>query len=395
MQKKPPILLLAVVLGVVAVGGTALLFSRGAQPTAPAPGAGTVVAAPTATPLPEIRYIANRDIPPRSMITSDMMRRSAISGPMPVGAITSLDDVRGMITKNPIRSGDTVTRDSFIEPIGRAIPANFSIPTGFRAVAISVDPRQTAAGLVDVGDRVDVIVTQKITIDKGPNQFIVGAKDFTAGRTIGTDLLVLAVDESLNAPVPTPTPVPGAPSAAGAVPAGGLPADAAPPPGDGAPPEIRPANNTEGKPEGNVRVILAAPLEIASRLVAANDSGLLHVVLRNPLDGDAELAPETREYPSRTFTISPPGPKPASGGGGGGRSGNGGGSRDRSFAVPDLPDVTVRQTSTGSPMPMPIQASAPVAVDKGGMSGASAESSMRDVMVVRGTEKTRVLVPKR
>ena len=415
MQKKPPVLLIAVVLGIIAIGGTALLLSRATQPTpvAAGGGAGTAVVAPVApTPVPEVRYIANRDIPPRTILTSDMLRRSAISGTKPPGAITSLDDVRGMITSKSIRSGDTVTKDSFIAPLDRANPARFSVPSGFRAVAVYVDPKQTAAGLVDVGDRVDVLVTQKLSIDKRPNQFIVGTKDFTAGRTVGTDLLVLAVEESLDSAVPTPTPPPAAPPppAAGA-PGAPLPADAAPPP-DGAPPEVRPGNNVgpdananakdKPKPEGNIRVILAAPLETASRLVAANDSGVLHIVVRNPLDGDTERGPEVREYPSRTVTVAQTAPKLPSGLGNLGNLGgaNKGGSRAPAFDVPDLPPVTVSQTSSESPTKFPFVPPAPP--QSGGIGGtgkpdtkAPEAPQMRDVMVVRGTEKTRVLVPKR
>ncbi len=406
MQKKPPILLIALVLGIIAVGGTALLLTRGSGQKSAASGdgaPGTLVAlAPTPTPVPEMRYIANRDIPPRTTITSDMLRRTAFSGPKPLGAITSLDDVRGMLTRKTIRSGDTVTEDALIAPLDRVIPANFTIPSGFRAVAIYVDPRQTAAGLVDIGDRVDVLVTQKLTIDKAPNQFVIGTKEFTAGHTVGTNLLVLAVEESLTAPLPTPTP----PPAGAAPPAPPAPADgAAPPPppapADGAPPPANNASPNAGaaasdKPEGNIRVILAAPLETASRLVAANDSGILHVVVRNPLDGDSERAPEVREYPSRTITIKNPN---ANGGAGTTRNqgGSGGGRSGPAFPIPDLPDVTVSQNVPAAPpMPMPIQASAPSS-DGGGMTAPSGPPApqTRDVMVVRGTEKTRVIVPKR
>lgn len=405
MQKKSPILLIAAVLGIIALGGTALLLTRGSAPQPVAATPGTDVAAPVApTPVPEMSYIANRDIPPRTVLTSDMLRRSAISGPKPPGAITSLDDVRGMITSKTIRSGDTVTAASFIEPLDRAIPARFTIPSGFRAVAIYVDPKQTAAGLVDVGDRVDVLVTQKLTVDKAPNQFVIGTKDFTAGRTVGTNLLVLAVEESLDTPVARPTPLPAAPAPAnGAAPAANapLPADAAPPPppppGDGAPPEVRDGNNApaaNNKPEGNIRVILAAPLETASRLVAANDSGILHVVVRNPLDGDAERGPEVREYPSRTITIAQPkqssGPANLGGGSGGSNSGP-------AFPVPDLPVVTVSQTDPAPPEPKPFKV--PSSGDGAGNGTpepkAPSGPEMRDVMVVRGTEKTRVIVPKR
>ncbi len=410
MQKKPPILLFAVVLGILALGGTALLLSRRSAPQSAAP-AGTEVSAPapTPTPVPEVRYIANRDIPPRTVLTSDMMRRSAISGPKPPGAISNLDDVRGLITSKTIRAGDTVTRDAFIDPLGRVIPANFSIPSGFRAVAIYVDPQQTAAGLVDVGDRVDVLVTQKLTIDKGPNQFIVGAKDFTVGRTVGTDLLVLAVEQSLNAPtiIPTPVPAAGATGAAPAAPTTGdaaaLPADAAPPPSGAAPagaapaagatPEVRPAGAGDKAGEvGKIRVILAAPIETASRLVAANDSGTLHVIVRNPLDGDTERGPEVREYPSRTITIAQAKPS----GGGGPISLGGGSGGGPAFPVPDLPDVTVAQTGSAPPMPMPVP-DAPSSGDSVADTAATSPAgpATRDVMVVRGTEKTRVIVPKR
>ncbi len=394
MQKKPPILPIAIGLGVLAVGGTAFLLSRGpaAPPPATAPGTQVALAA-SPTPVPEMRYIANRDIPPRTIMTSDMLRRTAVSGPPTPGAITSLDDVRGMITNKPISSGDTITKDSFTEPLGRVIPANFTIPSGFRAVAIYVNPMQTAAGLVDVGDRVDVIATQKLSFDKQPNQFIIGAKEFTTGRTIGTDLLVLAVEKSLEAPVvkPTPTPAPGAAPGAAPAPAADLPADAAAPPSGGtAPAETR--ADAPAAPAGNIRVILAAPLEIASRLVSANEGGTLHVVVRNPLDGDAEASPETREYPSRTITVRQP-----TGGGGGNNSGGGRSSGGGpAFPVPELPPVTVSQ-STGStpPMPMPV----PASPSSGGMTmPAGTEPSgppMSDVMVVRGTEKTRVIVPKR
>ena len=401
MQKKPPILPIAAVLGVIAIGGTALLLTRGSAPAAPPPAstpATQVSVAATPTPVPEMRYIANRDIPPRTAITSDMLRRTAVSGTMPPGAISSLDDVRGMITGKTIRSGDTITSEAFVEPLDRAIPANFSIPSGFRAVAIYVNPQQTAAGLVDVGDRVDVIATQKLSIDKEPNQYVVGTKEFIAGRTIGTNLLVLAVEDSLNKPVvqTKPTPTPAAAGAAAGAP-GALPADAAAPPADAAP---APAGGTApadakdkpdaaaAKPAGNIRVILAAPLETASRLVAANEGGTLHVVVRNPLDGDAEGAPETREYPSHTITVR----QPANGGGGSVPRGVSG----PSFPMPDLPPVTVSQnTGTAPPMPMPVPAGA--ATGGMGMTAPAepASPATRDVMVVRGTEKTRVIVPKR
>ena len=409
MQKKLPILPIAAGLGIVAIGGTALLLTMKPAPPAPAPvegGATQVALAATPTPVPEMRYIANRDIPPRTVLTSDMMRRSAVSGPMPPGAIVSLDDVRGKITSKPIRSGDTITSDALISPLGRVIPANFTVPSGFRAVAVYVDPQQTAAGLVDVGDRVDVIATRKLTLaaDK-PDERVLGAKEITAGRTIATDLLVLAVDASLNAPPPvapaaTPAPAADAAPAAGQ-PAPGqpaLPADAAPPPASGnapsdpAPAETRPADGAAAPASGaKIRVLLAAPLETASRLVSANADGMLHLVVRNPLDGDAERAPETREYPGRV--IIDPSLKTKE------NSAPSGNIAPSPFPMPDMPPVTVSQnTDSAPPMPMPV----PNSNNSSGLGAMTmpvpsqpAAPTTREVMVVRGTEKTRVIVPKR
>ena len=404
MQTKTPILLATIVLGVLAIGGVGLIMLKPA-PTAPAPtasGPGVAQAATAPTPVPQMRFIAARDIPPRVQITSDMLRRTEVAGANVPGAITSLDDLRGKITSVGIASGDVVTEDDLVPKLARAIPARFEVPSGFRAVAIYVDPTQTAAGMVDVGDRVDVIVTQKLEFDKAERQYIVGAKQFSAGRTIATDLLVLAVDKSLATPIPTPTPAAddkgkAAPGGAVAAP-NGLPADAAPPPAGGtAPAEVRPNGaSPDAAAGGKTRVFLAAPLEIASRLVTANDGGILHVVIRNPQDGDNALAPETREYPSRLITLAKP--KENNGGGGGGGGFSGGGEPAMPMPLPALPDVTVTNSSPAPPpVPMPIQAAAP---ESGGGSGEMASAApsgppMADVMVVRATEKSRVLVPQR
>ena len=204
-MKTSPILPVAIVLGVLAIGGTAFVLTRSAAPAASGAGTAVAAAAPTPTPQPQMRYIANRDIPPRTAITADMIRRTAITGALPPDAITSLDQVRGLITNTSIRSGEPITRAALTPRIKRVKLANFEVPTGFRAVAVYVDGGQTAAGLVDVGDRVDVIATKKLALvaDKDDER-VLGAKETVAGRTIATNLLVLGVDASLNETPPVP-----------------------------------------------------------------------------------------------------------------------------------------------------------------------------------------------
>jgi Flp pilus assembly protein CpaB len=354
-RNNTPVLLITVVLGVLALGATFFLMTRGSGTATPPP------TAAVPTPTPAARWVAISDIPPRTRVNSTMLRREAQSGPVPADAITSLDDIRGVITRERIGRGETVLRTSFNPTLRRQVAANFEIPSGFRAVAIWVDPDQTAAGLVDIGDRVDVIANHKLTYEKGARQLVVGAQSFTAARTIGQNLLVLGVDKSIKAPEPTPTPVPGA---------------AAPPP---PPPTPVPAPGAIAR----TRILLAAPPEIASRLVAAADQGTLHVTIRNPSDGDQGAIPETREYPSRIYTQAPE--KAAA------TLTNNlsksydklteriGNSFEKSMGTDSsVPPLTVPQPTSGGP------------TDETTLAPAE-----KEITVVRGTEKTRVLVPRR
>jgi Flp pilus assembly protein CpaB len=234
---------------------------------------------------------------------------------------------------------------------------------GMRAVGIWVDPDETAAGLVDVGDHVDVVATHKLTWDKGPNQFVIGAQGFTAGRTIAQDLVVLAVDRSIEAPTPTPTaaaPAPGAPNGAPA--AGG-----APPP----PPPAPTAVPAPGSAAAKTRVLVAAKPDVAAHLIAANDQGVLNITIRNPLDANENKpVPEAHEYPSRVVTIKPVAAKPQKAE-----------SPWSIFAPPRMPAMP----KTGSRLPSPVTVTVP---------GTPAPVPTRDVTVIRGTEKTRVLLPR-
>ena len=367
-RNNTPVLLIAIVLGVLALGTTAFMMLR---PAAPPPTANGAAAVAPPTPAPVARYVAARDIPPRTVVNSTMLRRDFQPGAVPAGAITSIDDLNGQLTSEPISAGQTVLLSSFTPALRRQVKANIPIPAGLRGVAIWVDPSQTAAGLVDVGDRVDVISTHRLTYDKGPRQFVQGAANFTTGRTIAENVLVLAVDESIAAPAPTPTPLPGA-----AADPAGAPTPVPPPP----PPATGPTRK---------RVLLAALPEVAARLVASNDQGILHITIRNPNDAVPALVPEAREYPSRIYT-APPEKSAGSG------SANAGGSRPTQNAptfpnmgpIPTLPPPTPVRGPTNATIPSPPMTVGP-AVEMPTM------PASKEITVIRGTEKTRVIVPQR
>jgi Flp pilus assembly protein CpaB len=363
-RNNSPILLATIALGLLAILGAAFFFLSG-QSSGPAQ---PVAAVPTPTPAPVERWVAAREIPPRTAITPAMLRKTAITGPAPADAITKLSDVNGQITTETIPVGQTIALSSFTKRLGRATPASFSIPSGSRAVAIYVDPDSTAAGLVDVGDRVDVVATHRLHQEKDNDTRVYGAVDFTAGRLIGSNLLVLGVDKSLSAPKPTPTPAPGAP---GDAVAGGPPPQPTPPP-----PPPQPGQVVK------IRVLLAASPEVATSLLAAADQGTLNVIVRNPLDADTEEVPEAREYPSFKVRV-PPTPAPPMGGGGG--NGNLGGGRLPTPVFPTpIPMATVE--------PAPIAPTNPSAPTTG---GDQIPPNSSEVTVIRGTEKTRVIVPQR
>lgn len=374
MQPKlSPLLMATAALGVLALGGLGYVF-LGNQGSAPAPTPNAGAPAPTPTPVPSVQWVARYNIPPRTMVTPDMLRRQSVAGKSPDGAITDLSQINGEITNDTIAYGQPVTLTSFTPSIKRVIPANFAIPTSYRAVAVYVDSTSTAAGLVDVGDHVDVIAVHRLTMEKEKNQMVVGATQFSAGRLIGTDLRVLAVDKSLEAPPPTPTPA--ATAAGQAAPAAGN----APPPTPTPPPGAN-GNGDRGAPSGGkIRVLLAAPVDVATRLVAANDQGTLHLTIRNPADSDSSASPEAREYPSRLVTQKEVSAQARDIGRNVAK-----GMQDTLGPIPKMPPM-----GTGM-MPTPAPPVVVTVVPTPGPTG----PPTTDITVIRGTEKTRVIVPQR
>jgi hypothetical protein len=141
------------------------------------------------------------------------------------------------------------------------------------------------------------------------------------------------------------------------------------------------------------RVILAAPPTVAPALVAANEAGSLHITIRDPNSRERFPIAETRQYPTRFVNV----PKRQTGGGGGGGagapSGGGGGSNSGNRVVnnPFVGPITLPPASGGGGGGAGFSAPPPT-TPVGGVPPAAAGS---EVTVIRGTEKTRVIVPPR
>lgn len=368
-----PIIIGAVLFGILAIGLTFYALLGGSSPT-PAPTVADQSAQPAGSGSTAL--VARRPIYPRTVITRDMLEEAEGDAAATPNAITNPYDVVGRLANRTIQAGQIVTSDALTTGIGRVIPANIPIPAGLRGVAIWVDPSQTTAGLVDVGDRVDVILIQNRSDAKlNPTTT---TTDVTRGRTIAQDLEVLAVDRSILESRPAATDA--APNAAGGTaPAGG----AAPGTPGAAPPPPPPANQPPGT-EQRIRVILAASPEIAQLLVTADDKGTLHITLRNPTSRERFVIAENRE----TAPAGPPAPAAA------------GAARPAAAASGDSGRAPSRPANTdynrfdptftaGPPLPPPSQNIPPAKVDSTPMPAPG-----KDVTVIRGTEKTRVIVPR-
>ncbi len=388
-RNNRPMIIGAIALGVIALFATLYTLLGGSPPANP--NAANVAAQAPAAPT-KTQFVAIRDIPPRTPLTPALFRQEAVpENEIPAGAITDLTSLSGMLSKQLIPQGGVATAAMATRSVQRVIDANFPIRPDMRAVAIYVDPVQTAAGLVDVGDHVDVIATHHFALVAAPNTRVEGAGQIATGRVIGQNLVVLAVEKSLAAAAAAPTPVPPpAAGAAGAPAAGGA---AAPVPG----PTPAPPPGSEVR----TRVLLEAPIEVATRLVAAGEEGKLHIVIRNPSSFDHFPVPEAHEYPSHLVALPPTRPAAS--------AAPAASARTVSSSNSDSQGATRRRRSSESlselnppapQLPIPDMHPVPPAqVSSGGLPGPSAPVAPQgppenEVTVIRGTEKTRVLVPR-
>ncbi|HEY0076394.1 MAG TPA: Flp pilus assembly protein CpaB [Abditibacteriaceae bacterium] len=351
MNRNNLILIGLVALFLVGAGLTAFVFMRPAgQPAA---------TGPNPTPAPVRSFVAKRYIPPRTVITADMLTESSDS-PAVAGAISDVDLAVGKLTKEPIEERQVVTTTMITDDLDRAIPATFRIPRrDLRAVGIWVDPLQTAAGLVDKGDRVDIVAVHKLKLT-GAN-----ASEITSGRTIAQDLEVLGVDRSLNVAV-QPTPVPAAPGAA-------APAPPAPTP----PPQ--PGQKTF------TRVVVAALPEVAERLIAANLSGELHITIRDPQTREAFPIVEAREYPAQSADPLAQKVREAAV-----QDAIEARRRERQLAYNVRERTVMKRFEKTTVIPNPTLP--PARIDNYPVP--TPMPNVHEITVVRGTEKTRVVVPR-
>ena len=103
--------------------------------------------------------------------------------------------LRGYVVRETLVEGAPLTRSAVVGPRQRGFLAAVLRP-GTRAVTIRVGPATSHAGLVDPGDRVDVILSAELAVEGGERSVF--------ARTIVEDVRVVAIDRQVGSGADSP-----------------------------------------------------------------------------------------------------------------------------------------------------------------------------------------------
>ncbi len=158
-----------IVLGIAVTAGIgALMLMRGDRQPAPPPEP-QVVTAPAPTVQTTQVLVASADLPMgRTISEADLRWQEWPADAVPAGLVTRTegtridDDIAGSIARSQILAGEPIRRERLIRADGGGFMSAI-LPTGKRAVAISIDTRgsSTAGGFILPNDRVDVLRTHR------------------------------------------------------------------------------------------------------------------------------------------------------------------------------------------------------------------------------------------
>ena len=190
-MQKARLMLIVLLVGVVpltAIIGGAWWYFR-PKPVAPAP-----KAAPAPKPLPVV-LTASKDLAVGSLITANdilwsPLRNGAILSAHMLRGKTKPDDVIGAVVRRAVFEGTPLTWSSIVRP-GQYGFLAAALKPNHRAVTILVNRATGQAGLIYPGDRVDVILTVKVS--EGNT-----SKTNTFTGTILEDIRVVAVNRQVD-----------------------------------------------------------------------------------------------------------------------------------------------------------------------------------------------------
>ena len=148
----------------------------------------------TAVAPSRIAYVASHDVPARALLNATLVTevKRPVSEIDP-DAVADRSELAGKYSLITIPAGSVVTRSKIGIAGANALPAR--LPIGMRAVSISIDRVKGVAGLIQPGDRVDVIAVPPRVASEVPR-----------ASAILRGALVLAMGNEVETTSATPSP---------------------------------------------------------------------------------------------------------------------------------------------------------------------------------------------
>lgn len=189
MDKKKLVLLVVALL--VAAGTAFIARSMFAGASAP-----QAEAVPAEAKGPKV-LVAQRALPVGTIITADAVSFQAwpqelVKDAYFIDGEADMPKLLGTVVRFPITAGQPVTQGSLVAPGDRGFLAA-ALGPGMRAVTIPVSAKTGVGGFVFPGDRVDLVLTQKVRGE--------GEEGLQTAETILRNLRVLATDQATDSEV--------------------------------------------------------------------------------------------------------------------------------------------------------------------------------------------------
>ncbi|MCS6860364.1 MAG: Flp pilus assembly protein CpaB [Abditibacteriales bacterium] len=117
---------------------------------------------PAPPPQPVKVVVASTTIPPRTIITDDMVELKAMppeqAGHIPSGALSDIGQVVNAVSKDLIARGEVVRRSHLLGAL-RDVRVTALLPPGRRAMMLVLNNKPQVVNLLQPGDRIDVVAT--------------------------------------------------------------------------------------------------------------------------------------------------------------------------------------------------------------------------------------------
>ncbi|SNS33569.1 Flp pilus assembly protein CpaB [Sphingopyxis indica] len=144
--------------------------------------------------------VATRQLPVGTIIGPDSFRfqpwpKELVEQAYFLKEKTDANSLVGTVVRYPITAGQPLTQGALVHPDDRGFLAA-ALGPGMRAVTVKVSKEEGVAGFVFPGDRVDVLLSQKLKVEEGSSY--PDSELFTA-ETIVRNVRVLATDQRYDA----------------------------------------------------------------------------------------------------------------------------------------------------------------------------------------------------